>query len=244
MPHSSFVVPPRQLPVASQHPVRQVVEQSPDAHDPATHVWFPVHATQAAPLRPQVALDVGVMHMVPEQQPFAQLVELQLVPPPWHMPLTHAWPPEQATHEAPFEPQAAELGVRQVLFASQQPPQDPGPQTAMVPPPAPAAPVPPPIPPTPPTPPPAPLEPPVPVPVPHFPEMQDWPAGQRVHAAAPTPHAAGSRPSWHWPLSSQQPEQLEVRQRGVLPHAARSSRTVAARTTQRAMTAWLSTPLL
>lgn len=221
----------------SQQP-RQVLAQSPETQLPATQVWPDVQATQAPPFRPQADVVAGVMHMEPEQQPPAQLDELQVVLPPWHMPETQAWPVEQAWHELPFAPQAADEGVRQVLVASQQPPHEPGPHTDAEPPPAPPAPpaVPPALPAAPPPPaaPPVPATPPAPATL-HLALRQDWPAGQRTHSLAPAPQAAGRRPSWHWPFSSQQPAQLETRQRGAFPHVEPKRSSAAATAAQRVM---------
>lgn len=74
--------------------------------------------------------------------------------------------------------------------------------------------------PPPPAPPPGPppMLPPNPPPVPrvmHSPSRQSWPGAQTWQINALLPHAATLLPGWQSPLSSQQPEQFERRQRGT-----------------------------
>ncbi len=74
------------------------------------------HATQAAPLAPQVATE-RVWQVAPEQQPLAQLAAVQ----PEHTPLLQTCAPGQAWQAAPADPHAeSRLPGRQV-FPAQQP---------------------------------------------------------------------------------------------------------------------------
>lgn len=89
----------------------------PHAHAPATQPSErPSHATQAAPAVPH-ALCEGVAHVVPEQQPLAQLVALQLA----HAPLAHVPPAPQLAHAVPPVPHAVALLPARQLVPLQQP---------------------------------------------------------------------------------------------------------------------------
>lgn len=103
-------------------------------------------------------------------------------------------------HAPPRLPHSAfVLPPRQVPVVSQQPWQLPGLQPLE--------------PPAPPLPPPVPVMPPS--PATHMPLEHASFGAHDVHSFAPTPQANLSLPGWHMPLTSQQPLQLDLRQRGV-----------------------------
>jgi len=104
VPQAELDVPALQVPLLSQQPLKQLVAlqtQAPLTHcwplaqgppvAPHTHVPFTqlsardvLHAMQLPPFVPQ-AETVGTVQVLPEQQPFGQLVALQTQRPPLHV---------------------------------------------------------------------------------------------------------------------------------------------------------------
>lgn len=75
-----------------------------DTQVPAVHVFTAPQPTHAEPLWPQAVALVLVTQVLPLQQPLAQVVALQVVP-PVHTPPAQAAPPEHAAQAAPLRPQ-------------------------------------------------------------------------------------------------------------------------------------------
>jgi hypothetical protein len=89
--------PEHSCPVA--HAVAPPQVQVPLVEQPSAVAPQLVHE---APAVPQVAEDVGVLHVLPEQHPLGQLVALQ----PLHAPLPQVWPVGHVAHVAPAAPHA------------------------------------------------------------------------------------------------------------------------------------------
>jgi len=112
------VVPPWQQPVG--HEAMSHTQWPPKHTWPLTHAVAPPHVqaplaeqpsaaepqfVHVAPAVPQAAAVGGVVHVLPEQQPIGQLVELQ----PLHAPLLQVWPLGHIVHMPPAAPHALGL---------------------------------------------------------------------------------------------------------------------------------------
>lgn len=112
-PHAAALVPARQVPPVSQHPVHvdaqvlppsSVVPASPPEHTPAWQLSDGWQRTHASPPVPHLIGVVMVTHMLFWQQPLAQFDGPHCV---WHWPATQSlFCERQSAHIAPAAPQA------------------------------------------------------------------------------------------------------------------------------------------
>ena len=212
----------------SQQPLAQLIaEQAPPEHWPASHTPAP-QLEQATPAVPHAVAAVPARHWPPLQQPFGQVVGVQVAAVLLQLPASQNSPPPQLLHCSPPLPQAFEVvPATHVPFVRQQPDgQVAGEQLGSQVPasqPKPARHV-------------AQLTPPVPqaaavVPATHMPLLQhppgqlaavqatpsqapasQRPAPQSLHCTPAMPHAACKRPVWQTPPEQQPLGQLAALQ--------------------------------